>query len=132
VPSHDRVGLDDDSRAEQRRHKTIEPDEEQSVRRREPWLGAKPAAQQVQLMEQEDNLGLQPRLRLERRRQYMLQKPRNESIPPRLPDLPVHYRVDSVFGSDTYPKERQLYNEVIEAFPADRTDQSLRMPILPG
>jgi hypothetical protein len=27
-------------------------------------------------------------------------KPENEAIPPRLSDLPVHYRVDSVFGSD--------------------------------
>jgi hypothetical protein len=27
-------------------------------------------------------------------------KPRNEAILPRLSDLPVHYRVDRVFGSD--------------------------------
>jgi hypothetical protein len=41
-------------------------------------------------MAQEDNLGLQPRLRLERRSQCMQQQARNEVIPPRLSDLPVH------------------------------------------
>jgi hypothetical protein len=90
VPSHDRVGLDDDRSVQQRRHKAIKPDKEQSVRCREPWLGGKPAPQQVQLMAQEDNLGLQPRLRLERRSQCMQQQARNEVIPPRLSDLPVH------------------------------------------
>jgi len=55
VPSHDPVGLDDDGSAQQRRHETIEPDNKQSVRSREPWLGAKPAPHQVQLMAQEDN-----------------------------------------------------------------------------
>jgi hypothetical protein len=71
VPSHDRVGLDDNRSVQQRRQKTIEPDKEQSVRKPEPWLGGKPAPKQVQLMAQENNLGLQPRLRLERRSQCM-------------------------------------------------------------
>jgi hypothetical protein len=103
VPSQDRVGLNDNSRAEPRRHKTTEPDEEQSVRWRDPWLGGKQALQQVQLMAQEDNLGLQPRLRLERRSQHTCSnKPKNETIPPRIPDLPVHYRVDRVFSSDKF------------------------------
>jgi hypothetical protein len=31
---------------------------------REPWLGGKPAPKQVQLIAHEDNLGLQPELRL--------------------------------------------------------------------
>jgi hypothetical protein len=90
VPSHDHVGLDDDRSVQQRRHKVIEPDKEQSVRCGEPGLGGKPAPQQVQLMAQEDNLGLQPRLRLERQSQCMRNKTSNEVISPRLSDLPVH------------------------------------------
>jgi hypothetical protein len=42
-------------------------------------------------MAQEDNLGLQPRLRLERRSHACSNKTRNEGIPPRLSDMPVHY-----------------------------------------
>jgi hypothetical protein len=49
VSAHDRVGQDNDSSAQQRRHETIEPDKEQSVRCRETWLGGKPAPKQVQL-----------------------------------------------------------------------------------
>jgi hypothetical protein len=71
VPAHNRVGLDDDRSIQQRRHKAIEPDEEQSIRCREPWLGGTPASQQVQLMSQENNLGLEPGLRPERRSQDM-------------------------------------------------------------
>jgi hypothetical protein len=101
VPSDDRIRLDDDSSIQQRRHKAIEPDEEQSVPWREPWPGGLSAPQQVQLMAQEDNLGLKPGLRLERRSQYMQQQAEERNHPPRLPDLPVHYRVDRVFGRDT-------------------------------
>jgi hypothetical protein len=36
VLSHDRVGLDHDRSVQQRRHKAIKPDKEQSVRCREP------------------------------------------------------------------------------------------------
>jgi hypothetical protein len=60
MPSHDRVGLHDDGRTQQRRHKTIEPDKKQSVPWPEPWPHRKPAPQQVQLMAEEDNLGLKP------------------------------------------------------------------------
>jgi hypothetical protein len=100
VPSHDRVGLDDDGGVQQRRHQAIEPDKEQSVRWREPWLGGNPAPQQVQLMAQEDNLGLQPCLRLERRRQYVKQQAKERNHSARLADLPVHYRVARVCSSD--------------------------------
>jgi hypothetical protein len=58
VPSRDRVGLDNNGSFQQRQQKAIEPDKEQSVRWCELWLGGKPAPQQVQLMAQEDNLGL--------------------------------------------------------------------------
>ena len=52
-------------------------------------------------MAQEDNLGRQPRLRLERRSQCMQQQAKERSpILPGLSDLSVHYRVDRVFGSD--------------------------------
>jgi hypothetical protein len=54
--------------------KTTSGNKEQPVRCREPWLGGKPAPQQVQLMAQEDNLGLKPRLRLERQSQCMQQQ----------------------------------------------------------
>ena len=55
-------------------------------------------------MAQEDNLGLQPRLRFERRSQYMQQqaKERNSS-PQHYPICQSDCRVDSVFGSDTGP-----------------------------
>jgi hypothetical protein len=49
-------------------------------------LGGKPAPQQVQLMAQEDNLGLQPRLRLKRRSQYMQQQAKERTHPPTLAD----------------------------------------------
>jgi hypothetical protein len=74
----------DDGGVQQRRHEAIEPDKEQSVRWREPWLGRKPTPQQVQLMAQEDNLGLQPRLRdLKGEANACSNKPRNEAILPR-------------------------------------------------
>jgi hypothetical protein len=81
MPSHDRLGLNDDGSVQQRWHETIEPDKEQSGRWREPWSGGKPASQQVQLMAQKDNLGLQPRLRLERRRQYVKQQAEERDHP---------------------------------------------------
>jgi hypothetical protein len=81
VLTHDGIRLDDDSSIQQRRHKAIEPNEEQSVPWREPWPGALSAPQQVQLMAQEDNLGLKPGMRLERRSQYMQQQAEQRNHP---------------------------------------------------
>jgi hypothetical protein len=43
-------------------------------------------------MAQEDNLGLKPRLRLERRSQHMQQEAEERNHPVEIPDPPVHYR----------------------------------------
>ena len=77
------------------------PDKEQWVPRRKPWAGGEPAPQQIQLMAQEDNLGLKPGLRREGAANTCSNRPMNETIPPRLPNPSVHYRVDRLFGKDT-------------------------------
>ena len=100
MPSHDRVGLDNDGGAQQRRHEAIEPHKEQSVPWREPWPGRQPALQQIELRRK--TISASSRARdLNGEARTCRNKPKNETIPPRLPDLPVHYRVDRVFGRDT-------------------------------
>jgi hypothetical protein len=85
VPSHDRVGLDDDRSVQQRRHKAIEPDKEQSVRCREPWLGGKPAPQQVQLMARNTISASSRACDLKGEANTCSNKPRNETIPRHYP-----------------------------------------------
>jgi hypothetical protein len=61
VPSDDRGGLDDDGSVQQRRHKTIESDKSnRSAVVSRGLAGSR--RRNTQLMVQEDNLGLQPRL----------------------------------------------------------------------
>ena len=80
VPLHDRVGLDDDGSVQQRRHEAIEPDKEQSVRCREPWLGEKPAPQQVQLMPRNTISASTRACDLKGEANTCSNKPRNETI----------------------------------------------------
>ena len=56
-------------------NKPIQPDEEQSVRCREPGPAGSLAPQHIQLMPQQGDLGFQPRLRPEGRSQYVDQQP---------------------------------------------------------
>ena len=67
MPPDDRLWLDNGDGVQHRRKQAIEPDEEQSVGHRQFRLRGNPPAQHVQLMPQHDDLGFQPRLRLERR-----------------------------------------------------------------
>src|SRR5712671_56836 len=69
MPPDDGLWLDNHQRVQHRRKQAIEPDEEQSVRRRQPRPRGYALTQHTQLMPQQHDLGFQPRLRLERRDQ---------------------------------------------------------------
>jgi hypothetical protein len=106
--------LDDDGGVQQRRDKAIESDKEQSVRWREPWLGGKSTPQQAQLMGTKTISASSRACNLKGEANACSNKPRNEAILPRLSDLPAHYRVDRVFGSDS-PSWRRAINSRIES-----------------
>src|SRR5712664_4792479 len=67
MPSNDGLRVDNRDSVQHRRKQAIEPDKEQSVRHRQLRLRGYALTQHVQLMPQHDDLGFQPRLRLERR-----------------------------------------------------------------
>jgi hypothetical protein len=67
MPPDDRLGLDNGDGVQHRREKPIEPHEEQSVGYRQFRFRRNASAQHVQLMPKHYDLGLQPRLCLERR-----------------------------------------------------------------
>src|SRR5882672_12420944 len=69
VPPNDRLWLDNGYGSQHRRKQAIQPHEEQSVGHRELRLWDQPSTQDVHLMPQQDDLGFQPRSRLERRDQ---------------------------------------------------------------
>src|ERR1700704_2875810 len=69
MPSNNGLRLDNRDSVQHRRKQAIEPDKEQSVGDRQFRVRGNAPAQHVQLMPQQDNLGFQPRLRLERRDQ---------------------------------------------------------------
>src|SRR5216683_2569046 len=69
VPPNDRLWLDNGYGSQHRRKQAIQPQEEQSVGHRELRLWGQPSTQDVHLMPQQDDLGFQPRSRLERRDQ---------------------------------------------------------------
>ena len=69
MPPDNRLRLDNRYGGQHRRKQAIEPDEEQSVRRRQPRPRGYALTQHTQLMPQQHDLGFQPRLRLERRDQ---------------------------------------------------------------
>src|SRR5260370_9604660 len=71
MPPDDGLWLDNHQRVQHRRKQAIEPDEEQSVRRRQPRRRGYALTQHTQLMSQQHDLGFQSRLRLERRDQDM-------------------------------------------------------------
>jgi hypothetical protein len=62
-------GLTNGCGGQHRRKQAIEPDEEQSVGHRELRLWGQPSTQDSHLMPQQDDLGFQPRPRLEWRDQ---------------------------------------------------------------
>jgi hypothetical protein len=125
MPAHDRVRLDNDRSVQQRRHKTIEPDKEQSVCWREPWLGGNPAPQQVHLMAQEDNLGLQPRLRLEGEANTCSNRPRNETI---LRHYPISWAATVWIG---FSAGTAISEEAQRGLVQPRRDAICRRPDLP-
>jgi hypothetical protein len=55
VPSHDRVGLDDDGSVQQRRHKAIKADEVQTICGLQPGTGQR--GQDDELLPEIDDLG---------------------------------------------------------------------------
>src|SRR5258708_18692518 len=61
MPPDDGLWLDNRQRVQHRRKQAIEPDEEQSVRRRQPRPRAYALTQHTQLMPQQHDLGFQPR-----------------------------------------------------------------------
>src|SRR3982074_2755608 len=67
VPPDDRLWLDNVYGSQHRRKQAIQPHEEQSVGHRELRLWGQPSTQDIHLMPQQDDLGFQPRSRLERR-----------------------------------------------------------------
>jgi hypothetical protein len=71
MPSNNGFRLDNRDGVQHRRKQAIEPDEEQSVRHRQPRLRGRALAQHIQLMPQQHDLGFQSRLRLEWRDQDM-------------------------------------------------------------
>jgi len=66
MPPDDRLWPDNGDGVHYRRKQAIEPNEEQSVGYRKFRLRGNAPAQHVQLMPQDDDLGLKSRLRLER------------------------------------------------------------------
>ena len=69
MPPDDRLWLDNGYGGQYRRKQAIKPDEEQSVGHRKLRLWGQSSTQDVHLMPQQDDLGFQPRPRLERRDQ---------------------------------------------------------------
>jgi hypothetical protein len=67
MPSNNGFRLDNRDGVHDRRKQAIEPDKDQSVGDRQFRVRGNAPAQHVQLMPQQDNLGFQPCLRLERR-----------------------------------------------------------------
>src|SRR6267154_2418828 len=67
MPSNNGLRLDNRDGVQHRRKQAIEPDKEQSVGDRQLRVRGNAPAQHVELMPQQDNLGFQPRVRLERR-----------------------------------------------------------------
>ena len=67
MPPDDRLWLDNVYGSQHRRKQAIQPHEEQSVGHRELRLWGQPSTQDIHLMPQQDDLGFQPRSRLERR-----------------------------------------------------------------
>ena len=63
MPPDDSVGLEWRSTP---RKQSIKPDQDHSVSNRQSWLRRSPSTQNVQLMSENQDLGFQPRLRLER------------------------------------------------------------------
>lgn len=71
MPPNDRLRLNNGNGAQHRWDQAIEPNEEQSIGYCQPRFRGDAPAQHVQLMPQQDDLGLQPRPRLERRDQHV-------------------------------------------------------------
>ena len=69
MPPDDGLRLDNRHSVQQRRKQAIEPDEQQSIRKRQLWPRGYALAQHTQLVPQQNNLRLQVRPRLERRDQ---------------------------------------------------------------
>src|SRR5260370_7570926 len=81
MPSNDGLRLDNRDSVQHRRKQAIEPDKEQAVRHRQLRLRGYALTQHVQLMPHHDDLGFQPRLRLERRDPDMKKHPQNPDPP---------------------------------------------------
>ena len=71
MPPDDGLRLDNRHGVQHRGKQAVEPDEEQSIRQRQPRPRGHALAQHTQLVPQQDDLGLQLRLRLERRDQHV-------------------------------------------------------------
>ena len=71
MPSDDGLRLDNRHSVQHRRKQAVEPDEEQSIRQRQLWARGYALAQHTQLVPQQNDLGFQSHLRLERRDQHV-------------------------------------------------------------
>jgi hypothetical protein len=91
MPSDDGLWLDNRHSVQHRGKQAIEPDEEQTVRHRQPRLRGHALAQHIQLMPQQHDLGFQSR--------------------PQLADLAAQASLDEVLGMDTQGAEMPAHLE---------------------
>ena len=101
MPPDDGLRLDNRHSVQHRRKQPIEPNEKQSIRQRQLRPRRYALAQHTQLVPQQNDLGFQLRLRLERRDQDVEeQDPETQSLRISLADLAAHASPDEVLSMD--------------------------------